>query len=90
MADSVYTQARRAITLMQMIHDSNGLISLRDMMTESNDSLSTVKRLMRMLRDDYDAVITYHREPQGELSGYYTIDDWGLLDKRRVLTKRYS
>ena len=90
MPDATYTQARRAITLLQMIHDSDGLICSGRMIAESGDSHATVKRLLRMLRDDYDVVLTYHRKRKGELFGYYTIDDWGLLNKRRVLSKRYE
>lgn len=46
-------------------------------------SVATVKRLIRVAREELDVEIAWHRFDRG--GGEYSIEDWGLLDGARVL-----
>ncbi|WP_275099858.1 hypothetical protein [Sedimenticola hydrogenitrophicus] len=86
MADAVYTQGQRAIELLRLLHHSHGWVTIEELSVEFGESRATTIRIFAMLRRDFEVVITYHRSPQDSPPGYYSIDDWGLFDRQRVLT----
>lgn len=85
MSDIHYTQGARILELLRNIHTTNGRVSIADLAETMGESPATIKRLIRVLRTDFEVDIQYHRSPGDSPPGRYSIENWGMFNRKRVL-----
>lgn len=65
--------------------------SLKDLHEKTKIPISTLKRQLGSLREEYGMTIIFVSEPTGEKGprGYYMITNWGIIDRAEFI-KRYG
>lgn len=82
--DTGYRDTTRKILQMLAVIGTHAGITSAELMDELGVSRATVKRLIRHAREEF--LVDIQWRPFGtDAGGEYTILDWGVLDRNRVL-----
>lgn len=65
--------------------DSHGGVASVELAEVVGLSIASVKRLIANARQQYGVVVTWRRDNSMPSHGEYTVEDWGVFDRQKVV-----